>query len=86
MAIHILLNIFQIKGNKTMKFSQLIEYNNRKFFFQKSCKKWGRETSPRPFFVFKKALYKVKSSGLQLGFTISLALKLASTRTNCIKL
>ena len=35
-----------------MKFCQLNEYNMRKAFIQNSCKKWGRETSSRPLFVF----------------------------------
>ena len=46
-AIHILTNISQIKGNQAMKFGQLIEYNNRNFFLQKLCRKWGTETSSR---------------------------------------
>ena len=32
-----------------MKFGQLIEWNMRIFFFEKSYAKCGRETSPRPF-------------------------------------
>ena len=51
-AIHILSNISQNKGNQTMKFGQLIEYNKRNIFLQKLCGKWGRETSPRPLFIF----------------------------------
>ena len=31
-TIHILPNISQSKGNQTMKFGQLIEYNKRIFF------------------------------------------------------
>ena len=31
-AIHILANISQSKGNQTMKFGQLIEYNKRNIF------------------------------------------------------
>ena len=31
-AIHILPNISQSKGNQTMKFDQLIEYNERNIF------------------------------------------------------
>ena len=38
-AIHILPNISQSKGNQTMKFGQLIEYNKRNSFFQKLCRK-----------------------------------------------
>ena len=43
-AVHILPNISQSKGNQTIKFGQLIEYNKRNIFFQKSWGKWGRET------------------------------------------
>ena len=38
-AIHILSNITQSKGNQTMKFSQLIESNKRNIFLQKLCEK-----------------------------------------------
>ena len=55
-AIHILSNITQSKGNQTMKFSQLIESNKRNIFLQKLCEKWGKETSSRPFFIFLKRL------------------------------
>ena len=34
--IHILPNISQSKGNQTMKIGQLIEYNKRNIFLQKS--------------------------------------------------
>ena len=54
-AIHILPNISQSKGNQTMKFGQLIEYNKRNSFFQKLCRKWGKETGIRPLFIFQKA-------------------------------
>ena len=53
-ATHILPNILQSKGNQTMKFGQLIEYNKRNIFLQKLCGKWGRETSSRPLFYFLK--------------------------------
>ena len=49
MVIHILPNISRSKGNQTMKFSQLIEYNLRNIFPEKSYTKCGGETSPRPF-------------------------------------
>ena len=44
-------NISKKKNNqvKSMKFGQLIEYNMRIFFFEKSCTKFGGETSSRPF-------------------------------------
>ena len=54
-AIHILPNISQSKGNQTMKFDQLIEYNERNIFPQNLCRKWGKETSSRPLFIFEKA-------------------------------
>ena len=38
-AIHILPNISQSKGNKTMKFGLLIEYNKRNIYLQKLCSK-----------------------------------------------
>ena len=48
-AIHILPNISKSKGEQTMKFDQLIEYNMRKIFLEKSYTKCGRETIPAPF-------------------------------------
>ena len=42
-------NISRNKGNQTMKFGQLIEYNMRNIFLEKSYTKCGGETSPRPF-------------------------------------
>ena len=53
-AIHILPNISQSKGNKTMKFGQLIEYNKGNIFLQKLCRKWHMETSSRLLLIFKK--------------------------------
>ena len=48
-SIHILLNISKSKGNQTMRFGQLIEYNMKNIFLEKSCTKYGGETIPRPF-------------------------------------
>ena len=47
--IHILPNISRTKDNQTMKFGQLIEYNMRNIFVEKSYIKWGGETITRPF-------------------------------------
>ena len=33
-----------------MKLGQLIECNMRNIFLEKSYAKWGRETSPKPFY------------------------------------
>ena len=38
-AIHILPNISQSKGNQTMKFGQLMEYKKINIFLQKLCGK-----------------------------------------------
>ena len=38
-AIHILPNISQSKGNQTMKFGQLREYNKRNIFLRTLCRK-----------------------------------------------
>ena len=38
-AIHILLNISENNGNKTIKFGVLIEYNEKNILLQKLCRK-----------------------------------------------
>ena len=48
-TIHILPNISRSKGNQTMTFGQLIEYNMRNIFQDKSYTKCVRAASPRPF-------------------------------------
>ena len=48
-VIHILLNISRSKSTQTMKFGQLVEYNIRNIFHEKSYTKCGGETSSRPF-------------------------------------
>ena len=48
MAIHILANISRSKGNHAMKVGQLIEYNMKKVFVEKSYTKYAGETLPRP--------------------------------------
>ena len=48
-AIYILPNISRSKGNQTVKFDQLIEYNMRNIFLEKSYTKCGAETISRPF-------------------------------------
>ena len=57
-AIHILLNISGNEDNQTMKFEQLIEYNLRNIFLEKSFTKYDGETIPRTFFK-KSKLSKV---------------------------
>ena len=48
--ITIMSNISRSKGHKTMKFGQLIEYNMRKIFLEKSYSKCGGKASPRSFY------------------------------------
>ena len=47
-AILILPNISRSKGNQAIKFRQLIEYNMRNIFIEKSSAKCSGETVPRP--------------------------------------
>ena len=46
-TMHILSSISS-KGNQTVKFNQLIEYNKRNIFLEKSCTECRGEASPRP--------------------------------------
>ena len=48
-AIFIFTNISKNKGNQAIKFGQLIDYNKRNIFLEKSYTKCGRKTIPRPF-------------------------------------
>ena len=47
---HLLPNISRIKGNKTKKFGQLIEFNMTNIFPEKSNTECRGETSPRTFY------------------------------------
>ena len=49
-TIHILLNISRSKYNETMKSGQLIKYNMKNVFREKSYTKFDIETIPRTFF------------------------------------
>ena len=48
-AIHILLKISRVKGNRTIKFVELIERNTRNIFLERTYAKCGGKTSPGPF-------------------------------------
>ena len=48
---NILPNISRVKGNPTMKFDQLIEYNMRNIFLEKLYTKYGGETIPNYIFL-----------------------------------
>ena len=62
-TINILPDISKIKGNRTMKFSQWIEYIVRNNFLQKSCRKWGGRLVPDFFLYVIRTLYDIKASG-----------------------
>ena len=47
-AMYIFPNISQRKGNQTMKFSQLTEYNMRNIFLEKLYTKCGGDIFPDP--------------------------------------
>ena len=73
-----------------MKFGQLLEYPKINIFYQKLWKIFLSENDagelvPVHFWFFKKPLYYVKTCGLQLDFTISIALKLAYNRNKLLK-
>ena len=42
-------SISRSRGNETLKFGQLIEYNMRNIFLEKSYTECGGQTGPRPF-------------------------------------
>ena len=50
-----------------MKFGQLVEYNKRNVFLQKS-ENVAERLNPDFFLFFKEALHEIKESGLQLSF------------------
>ena len=70
MAIHIFVNISRIKDNEILKFGQLIEYNKRNIFKKNHAENKAKRLVSDLILFFKKALYKVKTSFLQLGFTM----------------
>ena len=49
MAIHILPNISRSKGNQAMEFGQLIQYNMKNIFVEKSYTNCGGESIPDSF-------------------------------------
>ena len=63
-------NITRSKDKQAIKFGQLREWNVKNIFLQKLCRKWGRETSSRPLFLFLNVLFKVKTNGHDLRFNI----------------
>ena len=68
-AMHILPNISQSKGNQTIKFGQLIEFNKSNDFLQKLYSKWDKELVSDLFLFFKNAQNEANASGLQRSFS-----------------
>ena len=54
-AIHILSNTSQSKGNQTMKFGQLIAYKKRNIFFKNYVENEAGRLVPDLFLFFEKA-------------------------------
>ena len=46
---HVTQHLTRSKGNQAMEFGQLMEYNMRNIFLEKSYTKYGGETIPRSF-------------------------------------
>ena len=68
---HVLPNIPRSKGNKKMKFDQLIKYSkNKKLFFKNYAENEEGILVPDFFLFFIKTIYEVKTSGLQVIFNI----------------
>ena len=60
-------NISRSKGNQTLKYGQVKEYNKKNIFLDTHAKNEAGRLVPDLLFV-KKALFEVNASGLQLSF------------------
>ena len=65
-----------------MKFGQLIEYNLRKVFLEKSYTKRGAETIPRPFFKKSKLSISLDQYSKVLYILFLLLAKLSTIETD----
>ena len=52
--MHIMTSISRSKGNQAMKLGQLVKYNMRNIFLEKSYRKYGGEKLPDPFLKTQK--------------------------------
>ena len=69
-----------------MKVGQLIEYPKRNIFLKKLYRKWGRETSSSPLYIFQKSFILGKSKWSAAWFHyISVALKLTCNGNKLFK-
>ena len=80
-------NISGRKDNQTIKFGQLVEYYKRNIFVKYHAENEAGRLVPELFLFFKKVLFEVKASDLQLGFNIlvSIALNLACNKSKLCK-
>ena len=81
-AIHIFTNTSRSKDNQTMKFGQLIQYNMRNIFHEKSYTKCGRKTIPRPFSQNSKLSMSLDRYSEILCFLFLLFVKLKTIESN----
>ena len=69
-----------------MKLGQIIEYTKRNIFFNNHAENEAGRLVPDLFLFFKKALYEVKASSLQLSFnTFRQPSTWHTGKTSCIK-
>ena len=66
--IDILLSTSLSKGNQTLKFGQVKEYFKGNVFLKNYAEIEAKRPVSDLFLFFKKALYEVNASGLQLSF------------------
>ena len=71
-AIRILSNISRTKGNQAKLFGQLIEYNVRNIFLQKSCQNKAVGIVSELLWLFEKTLYKEYTRKRQVTNTLFL--------------
>ena len=85
-AVHILPNISQSKGNQTVNIGQLTEYNKRNIFPQKLCGEWGRKTSSRSLSLKKLNMrWKQVVRSLVSIYFVSIALNLTYNESKLYK-
>ena len=84
--IHTLPNISQSKGNQKIKLGKAKEHNKRNIFFQKSFRKWGKETSSRLLPLFQKSFIWCKNKWTMSSFKyIAIVLNLAYNKNKLYK-
>ena len=72
----------EVKVTRQKRLGLLIEYNKRNIFLQKLGRKWGREISSRPLFIFLKSLIWRSAASFQY---ISIALHLRCNKNKQYK-